>query len=203
MSKYGLEKLITARYSNSIVVPKKKNITFNLEEEMLERLDNVVSMFNDKDGLTTTRNVIIEEALLAYLETAEDFFEKKAFENDVVSTKKDYDLAILPAINDNFNKIFLGEHKWINIRIAEHRINNIKYIALYRGKPCSAITHYAEVISISSADVNNKRVIELKEPIELRNPIILGDVHVNTVRKLFYTTLEKLLKAKEIKDIIC
>lgn len=202
MSKYGLEKLITERYSNGIVSSKKKNITFNLDEEMLERLDNLVSVFNEKEGSNTTRNAIIEDALLAYIETAEDFFERKAFESDVVSDNKKYDLAIMPATNDSFNNFFLGEHKWINIRMAEYRIDNIKYIALYRGKPFSAITHYAEVISISSSDLNNKRVVEIKEPIELKDYIVLGNINVNNVRKIFYTTLEKLLKAKEIRDII-
>lgn len=201
MSRYGLEKLITSRYNNSIATIKRKNITFNLDEELLERLDSIVVAFNEKES-NTTRNAVIEDALLAYIETAEDFFEKKNLVEDKELDDNSYDLAVFPATNKNFISIFMEEHKWRYVRIAEHRVPNIKYVALYRGSPFSAITHYAEVINISAANAENKRVIELNEPIALEKPIELGDIHVNNVRKLFYTKREKLLSAKTIKDLI-
>ncbi len=201
MVKNNLQNIIAARYSNSIAVAKRKNVTANLDEELLERLDNIVMAFNDKDN-NTTRNAVIEEALVAYIEAAEDFFEKKDLLEDKEDEECNYDMAVFPAVNNTFNNIFIREHKWHYVRIGEKRVPNIKYIALYRGAPFSAITHYAEVISISKPNSENKREIELKEPIALENPVQLGDIHVNNVRKLFYTKKDKLTSAKSIGDLI-
>lgn len=88
------------------------------------------------------------------------------------------------------------------MRIAEHRISHIKYIALYRGAPVSAITHYAKVISISNPNEDNKRIICLNEPIELPHPIPLGNIHINNVHKLFYTNIEKLKTVNTIEELL-
>lgn len=199
-----VQSLIAARYNNDVLTTKRKNISFNIDEELLERLDSAVNVFNEKDT-TTTRNAIIEDAILAYIEEAEDYFEKQNLINDeTISFIKDvtYDTAIFPAKNINFNSVFIGKHQWYHVRMAQHRIENIKYIALYRGAPASSITHYAEVIEIGNPDENNRRIIHLKEPELLPQPVQLGDVHVNNVRKLFYTTLEKLKSVDNVNDLI-
>lgn len=201
-NKSKMEAKIAARYNNLALV-KRKNITFNIDEELLERLDSAVSVFNQKDG-STTRNAVLEEAVSLYIESAEDYFEKENLNNDTrIVSVTDYDTAVFPAINDNFIKVFIGEHKWYHVRMAEHRVNNVKYVALYRGAPISAITHYAEVIDISDPikEKEYKREIKLKEPIELLNHIPLGNIHVNSVRKLIYVSLAKLESAKTTDDL--
>lgn len=201
--KSNIEAKIAARYNNQVVV-KRKNITFNVDEELLERLDAVVEILSERDG-TTTRNALIEDAILHYVEVAEDYLEKQFILQDAALMNTEYyDTAVFPAVNSNFCKVFIGQHRWYYVRIAEHRVNNIKYIALYRGTPISAITHYAEVNRISNPDpnYNNKRIIEVKEPIELAQPIKLGNIHVNNVRKLFYTSLDKLKSVNTVEQLI-
>lgn len=200
MKKNNLQGIIAARYNNSIAVAKRRNITFNIDEELLERLDSIVADFNSKDNIST-RNAVIEDALLAYVEEAEDYFEQMNLKEDKDLKNVNFDTAVFSANNESFNNLFIQQHKWAWVRIAEHRIPHIKYIALYRGAPFSAITHYAEVIRISNANEDNKRIVEIKEPILLDNQIELGNLHVNNVRKLFYTKLEKILSAKTIKDL--
>lgn len=203
-NKSNIEAKIAARYNDNLAVAKRKNITFNVDEELLERLDSVVNVFNEKDG-TTTRNAIIEEAILEYVETAEDYFEKQNVNQDKdPESSVEYDTAVFPATNLNFVRVFLGQHQWYYVRMAEHRISNTKYIALYRGAPKSAITHYAEVIDISDPDPcnDNKRLIRVKEPIELPQPVELGNIHVNNVRKLFYTVLDKLKSVNTVEELL-
>lgn len=196
---------IAARFNNDNIVAKRKNITFNISEELLERLDNVANVFNEKDG-TTTRNAVIEEAVLGYIEEAEDYFERQNVHddasNELSTDTEDFDTAVFPAVNDNFSKVFIGQHEWYYVRIAEWRISKLKYIALYRGTPVSAITHYAEIESIGQPNSDNKRIIKIKTPIQLTHPIELGDCHINNVRKLFYTTVQQLQQANTVKDLI-
>jgi len=80
-NKSNIEVKIAARYNNNLAVAKRNNITFNVDEELLERLDSLVNVFNEKDG-TTTRNAVIEDAILGYIEAAEDFFEKQNLDED-------------------------------------------------------------------------------------------------------------------------
>jgi hypothetical protein len=58
------------------------------------------------------------------------------------------DSIIVPAQQDGFEKVFLGENCWYAIRIAGGMLPKIKYIAAYQSQPVSAITHYAPVSSI-------------------------------------------------------
>lgn len=168
----------------------------------MERLDSVVNVFNEKDG-ATTRNAVIEDAILEYIEVAEDFFEKQNVNDDTVLLNDiTYDTAVYPAINENFGSVFMGQHQWYYVRMAAFRVENVKYIALYRGAPISAITHYAEVNKIGDTNQDNKRIISLKEPIAFPQPIQLGNIHINNVRKLFYTSLEKLKSVNTVEDLI-
>lgn len=200
-----IEAKILARYNGS-VTPKKKNITFNIDEELLERLDTAAAKFSANDG-NTTRTDIIEDALTSYIETAEDFFEEQDLKEDVdlsLKTVLDYDTAVFPAINENFSKIFITQNEWKYIRMAESRKLNTKYIALYRGAPVSAITHFAEIIEISDPipELNNKRVIKVKEPESLPTPIKLGDISIMSVRKLFYTKLDHLKAVDTVEELL-
>ena len=55
---------------------------------------------------------------------------------------------IVPAQQDGFDEVFLGENCWYAIRVAGGMLPKIKYIAAYRSQPVSAITHYARVSNI-------------------------------------------------------
>jgi len=55
------------------------------------------------------------------------------------------DTVIVPAQQEGFEELFLGENAWHAIRISGGMLQKIKYIAAYQTRPVSAITHLAPV----------------------------------------------------------
>lgn len=58
------------------------------------------------------------------------------------------DTAVFSSDNFTFRSIFLGQKEpccWRGFQINPECIPSVQYIAIYREKPVSAITHYAKV----------------------------------------------------------
>ncbi|MEN3373601.1 hypothetical protein [Dechloromonas sp. ZS-1] len=84
----------------------------------------------------------------------------------------------MPAQEDGFNEVFLGEDCWYAIRIQAKYIPQIKYIAGYVTAPTSAITHIAEVATITSYEGTGKYIVKFKGPAEKIGPIPLADAGI-------------------------
>lgn len=112
------------------------------------------------------------------------------------------DTVIVPAQEDGFNKVFIGENCWYAIRIGGGMLNKIKYIASYQTAPISAITHYAEVDTIELYGEGNKYKLNFKNSaIKLNVPIRLGNAKKGAMQGITYTSFEKLQKAREVSDL--
>jgi hypothetical protein len=61
--------------------------------------------------------------------------------------EEDTDTIVVPAREDGFQAVFLGENRWYAIEVGSSKMKKIKYIAAYRVAPISAITHLAPVKS--------------------------------------------------------
>lgn len=191
----GMEARVVARYN--LVKTQRKNITFNIDEELLERLDAVAYFL----GASNTRNKTIEEAISWYVEEAETFIAKQELKDGTVGDIH-RDTVVLPALHKEFSETFMVEHRWTNVYIEDNRTDKIKFIALYRGTPISAITHYAKVISIGEPDEDGKRTIKIEEPEALPHTIMIGDVPVSIARRPFYTYLDRLKSYKTLVDVL-
>ena len=53
----------------------------------------------------------------------------------------DLDTVIVPAHDEGFKQVFLGEDRWYKVRIHGSMSPKLKHIAAYRTAPVSAITH--------------------------------------------------------------
>jgi len=113
-----------------------------------------------------------------------------------------YDTVVIPAMEEGFNKVFLGENCWYAVRLAAGSIPKIKYIAAYRSAPISAITHIAEVESIELYGESGKYRLNFKGPAEEIGPVKYDGVKGNQLQGLRYTRKEKLLNAKTISDLL-
>lgn len=112
------------------------------------------------------------------------------------------DTVIVPAQEEGFQAVFLGEHRWRAIRISGGMLDHIKYIAVYRVAPISAVTHYAPVNQIEPYGEGGKYQLILSEaPTEI-GPIPYGDVPSGSMQGPRYTYFDKLRSAKTLADLL-
>jgi hypothetical protein len=113
----------------------------------------------------------------------------------------DIDTIVIPAREDGFQEVFLGENCWYAIRIHSSMIPRIKYIAAYQVAPVSAITHIAKVHKIEQWKDTNKYVLyfeEVAKPIEPINLVPKGLVKAPQGPR--YTSMSRLDDAKTLDD---
>ncbi len=116
--------------------------------------------------------------------------------------KGEKDTIVVPAKEDGFKKVFLGENAWWAVRISGGMLKKIKYIAVYQTAPVSAITHFAPVDSIETYGEDGKYKIIFSEPArELEKPIPFGDSPRGLMQGPKYTSFEKLKTAKKVADL--
>ncbi|MHB1456114.1 MAG: hypothetical protein ACYC0V_04270 [Armatimonadota bacterium] len=110
------------------------------------------------------------------------------------------DTIVIPSREDGFLETFLGENRWYAIRINGIMRPQIKYIAVYRIAPISAITHIAPVKSIESWQDSNKYVLNFSEPAEEIGPIKLLSKN-KSPQSPRYTSRQRLMQAKTLDDL--
>lgn len=97
--------------------------------------------------------------------------------------------------------MFLGQKSWYAIHIAGGMLPKIKYIAVYQSYPQKAITDYAPVASIEPYGEQRKYKLNFSEAAKPIGPIPFADAPSGAMLGRRYTTLDKLLKAKKLRDI--
>lgn len=114
------------------------------------------------------------------------------------------DTIVVPANEEGFKGVFLGENCWYAIRISSSMVDRIKYIAGYQTAPISAITYYAEVASIEKYQNTGKYKVYFRKKAKKIGPIRLIPKPKGTVKAPQaprYTNKNKLLKAKTLDDV--
>lgn len=106
------------------------------------------------------------------------------------------DTLIVPAKPEGFTNVFLKENKWYYIRIADEKINQIKYIAAYEAQKGKCIRYYAEVDYIENSEIKKGyKVIYFKRAATLlpnNRKIELGDNPYYAPQSMRYVSSEKL-----------
>ena len=109
---------------------------------------------------------------------------------------------IVPAKEDGFKEVFLGQNCWHAIRISGGMIDKIEYIAAYQSSPISAITHYARVLQIEPYGEEGKYKVVFSDKAKSIGPIFYGDAPKGAMQSTRYTSLSKLHKAKTLVDLL-
>lgn len=113
------------------------------------------------------------------------------------------DTIVVPAQEEGFKEVFLGEDRWYQIRVHPSMLHNLKYIASYVTAPTSAITHFAEIASIEPWRESGKYVVNFKGKAQpLQKPIpLVKQGKVTAPQGHRYTTFEKLTQARSLDDV--
>ena len=109
---------------------------------------------------------------------------------------------MVPAREDGFKEVFLGEDRWYEIRMHHSVIPRIKYIAAYQVAPVSAITHWAPVENIEPWQASGKFVVNFAAPAKRIGPIALvPKSRVKALQSIRYTSFDRLRKAKTLDEV--
>jgi len=116
--------------------------------------------------------------------------------------RSEIDTIVVPAREEGFQEVFLGENRWYAIRINGSMIPRIKHIAAYVTAPVSAITHLAEVASIEPWKDGSKYVVTFSGPAKSLKPIkLVRRGKVTAPQASRYTSIERLLSAKNLDEV--
>lgn len=200
------EKLKKSKYRNiddfleEIIFNKKVGCIVVIDEESQD-LENVLSQ------LTMDTDIIVFQAFKNehnYIYKFTPFQDeiRELEESSSTIDVEELDTIVVPAREDGFNRVFLGENSWYAIKISSAMIPKIKYIAAYQTAPISAITYYAEVSNIEKYKDTNKYILYFKnKATELKTPIKIAINKGIAPQSPRYTTINKLKKAKNLEDV--
>jgi hypothetical protein len=115
---------------------------------------------------------------------------------------EEVDTVVVPAREDGFKEVFLGENRWYEIRIHHTVIPRLKYIAAYQVAPISAITHWAPVRNIEPWRDSGKLVVNFATPARDIKPIpLVPKGKVKALQNIRYTSFGKLQGARTLDEV--
>lgn len=113
-----------------------------------------------------------------------------------------FDTIILAASEENFDGIFMIERRWYGVRVDSRKATSLKWLAIYRSAPVSAVTHYAPIAGISEDPRTGRMNFDLGEPKELRRHIKISTSRPVPIQGQRYVSIERLLAAKDVGDLL-
>jgi hypothetical protein len=117
------------------------------------------------------------------------------------SESESFDTVVVPAREEGFKKVFLGENCWFSIRINSKHIPKLKYIAAYQVAPIAALTHIAEIASIVPYENTGKYLVKFKTGATKIEPITRPDDSKITMQAPRYALRANILKATNLDKI--
>lgn len=120
----------------------------------------------------------------------------------VQTDSDELDTIVVPAREDGFQETFLGEDRWYSVRIHASMRDQLRYIAVYRIAPVSAITHIGTIRSMEPWADSGKWVINLAERAqEITGLPLRKNGRVKSLQNLRYANRARLLAARDMDDV--
>ena len=133
-------------------------------------------------------------------------YEFEPFLNEVTEDTEKVDISeidtiVVPAREEGFKDVFIGENSWYAIRLNSSMIPMIKYIAVYQVAPISAITHIAEVKSIEQWQDTNKYILYFNKPAEKIKKVGLGKSKGKSPYSPRYSSKSRIMNAETLDNV--
>lgn len=168
-------------------------------DELTDELDNVLKQIVMKTDVLEMKKYYYQNDFL---------FQYTALHNEILETKDisnvsvdDLDTIVVPANEQGFEEVFLGQNCWWAIRISAAMLDKIKYIAGYQTAPISAITYIAEVDNIEKFEDTNKYILYFKGKAKKIEPLkLIPNGKVKAPQAPRYTVYSKLKNAKNLDE---
>lgn len=170
-------------------------------DEVTDDLENVMSQLTMKTDIVEFQTFECQGELLHKFTPFQSELREAAGQSETVDPSG-WDTIVVPANEDGFNRVFMGDNCWWQIRISSSMIDRIKYIAVYQTAPISAITHFAEVSKIEKYKDTTKYIVYFKDKAKQ-----IGPIHLSARKKGAapqaprYTTFKKLMSAKNLEEL--
>lgn len=113
-----------------------------------------------------------------------------------------FDTLLVASSEENFAQVFLRERRWYGVRIHHLRLPSLKWIAIYRRAPTSAITHYAAIVDATEDASTGRYHISLDRIAELRRPVPMRGEKRTPIQGQRYVTLQSILDAREVAELL-
>ena len=112
------------------------------------------------------------------------------------------DTIVVPAREEGFRDVFIGQNMWRAIRIHPSMIPRIRHIAAYQVAPESAITHVADVDRIEPWKDTGKYAVIFKGSPQKVNPIRwVPNGRVMAPQSSRYTSSKRLMVARNLDEV--
>ena len=112
------------------------------------------------------------------------------------------DMLIVPAKEEGFKKVFLGEKRWRAVRISRKYLSQVRYICAYQTTPISAVTYWAEVEKIEPYGDKGKYQLFFKGKVQkMENPLKYENLPQGFMQGIRYTNFDIFQKAKTLKEL--
>jgi hypothetical protein len=112
------------------------------------------------------------------------------------------DMLIVPAKEEGFKRVFLGENRWRAVRIARKYLSQLRYVCAYQTAPISAITYWAEVEKIEPYGDKGKYQLFFKGKAQkLSRPLLNENLPRGFMQGMMYTNYEIFKKSRNLKEL--
>lgn len=197
-----LDKAVYSEFRGLVIIDEAREEL----HQVLRRIAANISVLEFKSYISANgQSLVMFDTLYdEYEETGEDVKEKSYDPVKREQRKKrraKSDTIIVPAREEGFNEVFLGENQWYSIRIGAAMKEKLKYIAAYQVAPVSAVTHIAEIEDIKPYKDTGKYRVIFKGPAKEIKPIPVSQSK-NAPQSITYVRYEDLISAKALEDAI-
>ena len=198
-----LDKAVYGNFQGIVIIDEARTEL----HKVLEKINADVSVlelksFATDDGRITHQfDTLYDEEESSYVFST-DPQDKITTSEDLATKRKrltTVDTIVIPAREENFNKVFIGENQWYAIRIGAAMKQRLKYIAAYQVAPKSAVTHIAEVSVIRPYKDTGKYCVLFKEPAQEIKPIKMRESK-KAPQGPVYVRKDDLLSASHFED---